>query len=162
MFAADFLNKLWRCHRCHRSTARYKVLSQQGQEMGQNNDAGILSAALFSNLDPSRGLINLMDENNKKMTHIISVVFRLDRGSGQGGVNITGGPLQYQYQVGYLFIYNGIYNIYNIYNIYRRSSSSCTGAGQVGQLQLGAVSTPSTSSPGQLSYSSTATTGADI
>ena len=104
-----------------------------------------------------------MDENNKKMTHIISVVFRLDRGSGQGGVNITGGPLQYQYQVGYLFIYNGIYNIYNIYIIiHRLSSSSCTGAGQVGQLQLGAVSTPSTSSPGQPSYSSTATTGADI
>ena len=103
-----------------------------------------------------------MDENNKKMTHIISVVFRLDRGSGQGGVNITGGPLQYQYQVGYLFIYNGIYNIYNIYNIYRRSSYSCTGAAQVVQLQRGAVSTPSTCSPGQPSSSSMATTGADI
>ena len=128
--------------------------------MGQNNDAGKLSAALFSNLDPSRGLINLMDENNKKMTHIISVVFRLDRGSGQGGVNITGGPLQYQYQVTYL---QHSYNIYDIYNtIYRLSSSSCTGAGQEVQLQLGAVSTPSTSSPGQPSYSSTATTGADI
>ena len=45
------------------------------------------------------------------MPHIISVVFRLDRGSGQGGVNITGGPLQYQYQVTHLHIY-GIYNIY--------------------------------------------------
>ena len=97
------------------------------------------------------------------MTHIISVVFRLDRGSGQGGVNITGGPLQYQYQVTHLHIYE-IYNIYSIYiyNIYRRSSSSYTGAGQVGQLQLGAVSTPSTSSPGQLSSSCMATTGVDI
>ena len=102
-----------------------------------------------------------MKKNNQKITHIISVVFRLDRGSGQGGVNITGGPLQYQYQVGYLHIYN-IYSIFNIYNIYRRSSSSCTGAGQVGQLQLGAVSTPSTSSPGQLSSSCMATTGVDI
>ena len=103
------------------------------------------------------------------MTHIISVVFRLDRGSGQGGVNITGGPLQYQYQVTHQHIYEiyNIYNIYNIYsiyiyNIYRRSSSSYTGAGQVGQLQLGAVSTPSTSSPGQLSSSCMATTGVDI